>query len=221
MLHTPIPQAVEHSSARLGLGYWSRDKELMRGAQLLLMADRKAGFTQHPLPVLGSIFTVRRKEAETALTADVRLFFLAFLAPGEIGLQRHPNPIVQHKEPIGCQHSPDLTEYWQWFIEDMQDRRHGHHVHRASGVWQGLCGDIVDSQRGAGTCRRQLPAVGDHGGRHIVSEERRLRIALPKIAQKKAGATTQIDEHRLWRERRRDLGGKRSPEICSESLRIV
>src|SRR4029453_15290719 len=101
MLHTLIPQAVGHPAARLGLGYRSRDKELMRRAQLLLMPDRKAGFTHHPLPILGSIFTVCRKEAETALTAGVRLFFLAFLSPGEIGLQRHSNPIWQQKEPIG------------------------------------------------------------------------------------------------------------------------
>ena len=86
---------------------------------MCLMANHKAGFTQQPLPVLGGVFAVCWKKAEAALTADVRLFFLALLAPGEIGLQGHSNPIMQDKEPIGCQEPPDLGEHWLRIIEDV------------------------------------------------------------------------------------------------------
>ena len=41
---------------------------------------------------------------------------------------------MQDKQPVECPDA-DLAEDRQWFIEDMQDRRHGYQVHRASGVW--------------------------------------------------------------------------------------
>jgi hypothetical protein len=81
--------------------------------------------------------------------------------------------------------------------------------------------DIVHRQRRSGTRRGQLPAVGDHGWRHVVSEERGLGITLPEITQKQARATAQIDDHRSWRERWGDLGSKRGPEVRSEPLIMV
>ena len=146
-----------------------------------LTTNGKAGFAKQPLPVLRGIFVVHRKEAEAALATDVRRFFLAFLAPGKIGLQGHPNPIMQDEEAMRCQEPPDLGQHWLRVIEDVEDGRHGHEVYSTIAMRQGVRRDIVYSQRWARAWRGQLLPVGDHGWRHVIAEERGLWITLPEI----------------------------------------
>ena len=98
------------ASPRLRCSGWSGDEQLMGGTQLRLMTNHQTCFTKQPPPIFGGVFTMRGKDTEAALTSHIRGFALTFLARVKIGRQGHANPIVQHKEPTGRQHSSNLSE---------------------------------------------------------------------------------------------------------------